>query len=129
MNPKPIKCVARNTTDQVDNQVLYFVFDKRVFLEANHSPVVTIRVMDPGVTIKFPYTTSLDQSLQFNQTGLNGSLDISALTSFSIATAFNDLVVTNILKDPWLLVAMSVVTAFVVILIGMLISRSQTALT
>lgn len=65
----------------------------------------------------------MEQALQFNETELSGSLDISPLSSFNIAAAFDVLVVENILKDIWLLVVMGLCLALILTFFGLLYSR------
>jgi len=121
MNLAPLKCASRSIAEQVENQALYFLFDKIVILEGNDTPTVKIQIENNGTgTVILPYTTSTKHILKFNETKLNGSLDVSTLSSFNITVAFNNLVVENILKDARLLVAIGIVTALVAVFLSVL---------
>lgn len=122
MSREPLKCASESTAEQVENQVLYFVFDRAVVLEADDTPTAKIQIEGSGAsTVILPYTTATEHSLQFGETAVNGSLDISATSSLTIAGVFSDLVVANILGDGWLLVAIGVVSALVITLLGVLL--------
>ena len=122
---EPIACASRNTTEEVENRVLYFTFEKPIFLENTH-PIAKIQIQGTGATITLPYTTSANKVLWLNETRLNGSLDISTLSSFKITEAFGKLVIENVLQDSWLLVTIVTITTLVVLYLGILVSRSQT---
>ncbi|MGC9333969.1 MAG: hypothetical protein ACP5JJ_07475 [Anaerolineae bacterium] len=119
---EPVTCASRNTAQQVENRALYFIFDERVSLQADTAPALRIQVEDTGATVVLPYTTEADEMLQLNGATLNGSLDISPLWTFSAAQAFDNLVVQNILKDIWLLVAILIVTLLVIGSLGMILT-------
>jgi hypothetical protein len=121
----PLVCASRNTVEAVENGFLYFTFGKTIIFDDSLSPVATIQVEGAGTAIELPYTTSTNQLLQFNTTRLNGSLDVSTLSSFRVEEAFNDLIVANILRDTWLLVAMGICVTLTASFIGILIFRSQ----
>jgi hypothetical protein len=122
---EPLVCATRNTTEQVENGVLYFPFEKTIALENDAQPVARIQIQDAGATAVLPYTTSVDRSLQHNGTHLTGSLDMSALSSFSITAAFNTLIIENIVQDTWLLATIGVVTTLVALFLGIVVSSSQ----
>jgi hypothetical protein len=122
---EPVTCASRNTTQQVENRTLYFVFDERVSLQADTAPTLRIQVEDTGATVVLPYTTEADEMLQFNGTTLNGSLDVSPLWTFSAAQAFDGLVVENILKDTWLLVTILIATVLVTGSLGLMLTTPQ----
>ena len=120
IHQEPFECVSRNTDEQVENRVLFFIFDTKVSIENHDSPTLSLQIEDVGATIVLPYTTSIKKSLQFNQTRLMGSLDLSTLSSFSIADAFDKLIIQNILNDPALSLAIGIVTTLVGLFLGVL---------
>ncbi|MBP1467860.1 hypothetical protein EYB53_019245 [Candidatus Chloroploca sp. M-50] len=125
MNQEPLNCASRSIAEQVENKALYFVFDKAIVFEDNETPTVKIQTENNNTSmVILPYTTLTENSLKFNEITLNGSLDISALSSFNITEAFNILVVENILKDAWLLGAIAIITALVVVFLGVLLGKS-----
>ncbi len=116
-------CSLRDTGDQVEDKVLFFLFENKVLLDKDGTPIVKIDIPDSDGTIVLPYTTALKQSLQINDTTLNGSLDLATLSTFSIAAAFDNLVVRNILHDPLLLFSIAIVITLVVLFLAIVCSR------
>lgn len=122
---EPIACALRNTAEEVENRVLYFIFEKPIFLE-NNFLIAKFQIEGTSATITLPYTTSANKALWFNETRLNGSLDITTLSPFKITEAFSKLIIENVLQDSWLLVTIVTVTMLIVLFLGILVSRSQT---
>lgn len=125
INQEPLVCTSRNTNEAVEDKVLYFTFKKPVPLEDTRL-VTKFQILGSNAKVTLPYTTSINNALLLNETKINGSLDISTLSSFKITEAFDKLVIENVLKDSWLLVTIVTTTTLVVLYLGILLSRSQT---
>lgn len=124
LEQEPIACASRTMADQVENQILYFEFDDTVLVRTQHHPMVSIRVDGPDASITLPYATvSEERLLFFGEAALNGSLDVSALTSFSVRKAFEELIVNNILHDRYLLLSIGLVTGLTLLVIAVIFRK------
>jgi len=109
LTQEPLRCTSRRATEQVENQALYFIFDTPLFLRSGEMLVARIQVEGSDATVTLPYAaTTTGEHLQFVDSALNGSLDISVLSFFSITEALKHLVVENVFQDGWLLLSIGI---------------------
>ena len=126
LNQEPIDCISRSTSEHVENQALYFIFDNVLSLESGSTPTVKIQLEEAGTTVTLPYSTvNTASNLQFNNMLLRGTLDMSILSPFSLREALQGLVVENILQDGWLLFLIGITGVLVFLFIVALFSKSQ----
>jgi len=125
VDQQPLTCAARLSSEQGENDYIYFLFDDQVTISNANSLVAKVQLVDDGGPVSLRYSKSTDDGLLYNETQLNGSLDIAPLYPFDIGEAFDILVVANILGDPPLIAAIAIVTMVVILFVGILIYRYQ----
>ncbi len=119
INQEPIACAAKSTSEEIGNRNLYFLFGDLIYVE--ESVTATFELKGDGANVVLPYTTSADKLLQFNDMTSNGSLDVSTLSPFDVAEAFDTLILENVLQDPYLLMTMAVTLVLAVLFVGRLV--------
>ncbi|MCB0115222.1 MAG: hypothetical protein KDD84_14070, partial [Caldilineaceae bacterium] len=122
----PVACATQNTAAAVENQMLHVLFD-RVTPLTGTTALARVQLLDPGATLTVPFGESTRRIFQQNDSRINGSLDISALTPFSISAAFGQLIVDNILADPRLIFAIVLSTLLVVLFWSVVLSPQEYA--
>jgi hypothetical protein len=126
LDQEPMGCISKNASEQVENQVLYFLFDNTPFLESGNALAAKIQLETSGTTVALPYSTvNTERKLKFNNMDSTGTLDLSVLSPFSVREAFQSLVVENVLRDGLLLLLMGVTGALVFMFMAVLFSKTS----
>lgn len=121
----PLACASRDTTDLVEGDALYFTFERPVEAERGGLVHITIEVLEGGQAIVLPYTTSQNLGLKANGEPVNGSLIISALSTFTVGEAASDLVAKNIVQDAPLSLIIATIAALITGLVGIFVWRNM----
>lgn len=123
LSQEPVECISKRTSEQVENQVLYFIFDNVLLIEPQSTVAAKIQLETSGTMVELPYSNvNTERNLHFNCTTVKGTLDVSVLSQFSAREAFQDLVVENVLRDSCLMILIGVTGVLVFLSIGRLFS-------
>jgi hypothetical protein len=125
-NNQQLACASKSVSQQVEDRLLYYLFDNTVSLEAEHSYAFRVHLETSDATVILPYSTDRsDERLQLGDTTMTGTLDISTLRPFRLRAALQTLVVRNIGGDLRLLLLMSVTGMTSVLAVAALCTRQM----